>query len=132
MNHPTVRESIIPDGHHVDFAAIHIAKQVMNDRLFVITDAVTETREGYYQHYPAGDKYESAGILSGSALNMSQALKNLVEFAGIDLDEALRMCSLYPAKVLKKDQQIGWIKKGFPAAMVVLDDLLAVKKLIAD
>ena len=132
MNHPTVRASIIPDGHHVDFAAIHIAKQVMNDRLFVITDAVTETREGYYQHYPAGDKYESAGILSGSALNMSQALKNLVEFAGIDLDEALRMCSLYPAKVLKKDQQIGWIKKGFPAAMVVLDDLLSVKKLIAD
>ena len=69
MDHDKVMASIIPDGHHVDYAAIRIAKQVMKERLFVITDAVTETDKGYYQHKMAGDKYESGGILSGSALD---------------------------------------------------------------
>ena len=31
----------------------------MGERLFAITDAVTETHEGYYQHTLEGDKYTS-------------------------------------------------------------------------
>src|SRR5437868_7320124 len=46
----TVMASIIPDGHHASFAAIRIAKKIMGERLFAITDAVTETSEGYYEH----------------------------------------------------------------------------------
>src|SRR5204862_5468367 len=88
-----VTASVIPDGHHVDYAAIRIAKKIMEERLFAITDAVTATNQGYYQHYRAGDKYEAAGILSGSALNMNKASQNLVNRVGIRLHEALRMCS---------------------------------------
>jgi len=33
MEHPSVMASIIPDGHHVDYAAIRIAKEVMKERL---------------------------------------------------------------------------------------------------
>lgn len=128
MNHLSVRASIIPDGYHVDYAAIHIAKQVMKDRLFVITDAVTETPEGYYQHYLAGEKYEAAGILSGSALTMSKAVRNLVDYANVDLEEALRMCSLYPAQVIGMDHEIGLIKKGHRAKLVILDDMLEVQQ----
>lgn len=121
MDHPSVTASIIPDGHHVDYAAIRIAKKAMNERLFCITDAVTETSTGYYQHQMAGDKYESGGILSGSALTMNKALKNLVNFAGIELAEALRMCSLYPARVIKMDNVIGKIRKDYRADFIVLD-----------
>src|SRR6476659_740662 len=49
MQHNKVMASIIPDGHHVDFDVISIAKKVMNDRLFIITDAVTETTIGPYR-----------------------------------------------------------------------------------
>jgi N-acetylglucosamine-6-phosphate deacetylase len=125
-----VNASIIPDGHHVDYAAIRIAKNILQDRLFVITDAVTETSQGYYQHYLAGDKYESGGILSGSALNMNMALQNLVNHVGIHLDEALRMCSLYPARVVKKDNELGRIKAGYKAKLVVLDKNMQFVKLI--
>jgi N-acetylglucosamine-6-phosphate deacetylase len=125
-----VTASIIPDGHHVDYAAIQIAKKVLEDRLFVITDAVTETNHGYYQHYLAGDKYESAGILSGSALNMNTALQNLVNHVGVQLDEALRMCSLYPARVSKKEHELGKIEKGYRAKLVVLDNKMQVVKLL--
>ncbi len=130
MEDEKVYSSIIPDGYHVDFAAIKIAKHAMGQRLFAITDAVTVTDKGSYQHYPAGDKYEAAGILSGSALTMAKALQNLVEFAQIDLAEALRMCSLYPARVMKLENEFGMIATGFDATMVVISNELEVVKVI--
>ena len=124
FDHQKVMASIIADGHHVDFNAIRIAKKMMGERLFAITDAVTETNEGYYQHQPAGDKYEAAGILSGSALTMLTTLQNLVNKVGIELKEALKMCSLYPARVLNIDDQFGRLSKGFQAEIVVLNNSL--------
>ena len=124
LDSTTVMASIIPDGHHVDYAATRIAKQIMKERLFVITDAVTETNIGYYQHQLVRDKYEADGILSGSALTMNKALQNLVYHCGIDLAEALRMSSLYPARVIKLDSILGKIEKGYQANLVVLDQNL--------
>lgn len=121
MDHPAVMASIIPDGYHVDHAAIRIAKKLMKERLFVITDAVTETSQGQYRHKQAGDKYEAEGILSGSTLTMLKGVKNLVDQAGIEADEALRMSSLYPAKVIRCDHRLGKIEKGYEARLVVLD-----------
>jgi N-acetylglucosamine-6-phosphate deacetylase len=126
MEHDKIRCSIIPDGYHVDFAAISIAKKVMKERLFIITDAVTETTEGYYPHQKEGDKYVSNGILSGSALTMATAVKNCVEKVGIELDEALRMASLYPAKVLGLDNNLGRIAKGYKAEIIALDTNLSL------
>ena len=117
FNHPTAMASIIPDGYHVDYAAVKIAKKIMKERLFVITDAVTDTTEGYYPHQKAGDKYESNGILSGSALTMRKAVQNLVEHCDVELDEALRMCSLYPAQLLGLNN-LGKIEKGYQASFI--------------
>lgn len=128
---PDVMASIIPDGHHVDYAAIRIAKKIMDERLFVITDAVTETNEGHYQHHLSGDKYESAGILSGSALTMNKAMQNLVKHVRIDLAEALRMCSLYPARVLNLHNDLGKIESGFKAKMIVMNQKMEIVQLIA-
>lgn len=131
MDHPSVISSIIPDGYHVDFAALRIAKQAMKERLFVITDAVTETSAGAYQHYLAGDKYEAANILSGSALTMEKGLQNLVIQAGIEIAEALRMCSLYPARVMGMDNEVGKIAEGYRATFTVLDQSLHTIEVIS-
>jgi N-acetylglucosamine-6-phosphate deacetylase len=125
MAHEQVTASIIADGHHVDFAAIKIAKEIMKERLFIITDAVTETADGPYQHQRAGDKFESAGILSGSAITMFGSFKNLVQKVGIEKGEALRMCSLYPARVLGCDNAYGKIEPGYPANLVIIDNDLS-------
>lgn len=130
MDDEKIMASVIPDGHHVDYAAIRIAKKVMKDRLFVITDAVTETTEGYYPHQLIGDKYEAGNILSGSALTMTKALQNLVNYACIELSEALRMCSLYPARVLNLDHQHGKIYSGYNVDFVVLNKKLECINLI--
>lgn len=121
FNHPKVNASIIPDGFHVNFSAIEIAKKIMPERLFVITDAVTTTHEGHYKHTFNNDKYECNNTLSGSALTMPKAIKNLVQHCNISLEEAIRMCSFYPAKVLRLEQQLGKIEEGYTAALVEWD-----------
>jgi N-acetylglucosamine-6-phosphate deacetylase len=102
FNHKRAMCSLVADGYHVDFAAIKVAKQIMGERLFCITDAVTKANTGLYQHTLVGDKYESAGTLSGSALTQIKSINNLVNEVGIDLGEAIKMCSVYPAQVMNK------------------------------
>lgn len=130
LQHEKVLVSIIPDGHHVAYEAIAIAKKLMGDRLFAITDAVTETNEGAYQHKLVGDRYECNGTLSGSALSMYDAFYNLVTKVGIETDEALRMCSLYPARAMRMEHLYGKIAPGFAAQFVVLNKQLKLVETI--
>jgi N-acetylglucosamine-6-phosphate deacetylase len=119
--------SIIADGIHCDFASVRISKRMMGERLFLITDAVTEDTRGEYSFRKAGDRYvNDQGILSGSALNMMQAVKNCVEKANIPIDEALRMASTYPAQVVGMGAYLGKIAKGYRADFVVFDQHLEV------
>jgi N-acetylglucosamine-6-phosphate deacetylase len=132
FNHPTAMCSLVPDGYHVDFAAIKIAKKMMGDRLFCITDAVTTASTGIYQHTLVGDKYESHGVLSGSALTQLKSVKNLVDNVGIELGEAIRMCSVYPAKVMNHDDIKGSIEIGGKADLACLEaDLSLIKMMVA-
>lgn len=112
---PRVMSSIICDGVHVDFNSVRISKKIMGDRLFFITDAVTEIREGYYQHIFQGNRYTLPdGTLSGSCMTMMSTCRNAVLNAGISLEEAVKMCSLYPATLLK-NSSLGRITPGQPA-----------------
>ena len=133
MANAQVQASIIADGHHVSFAMITLAKKMMGPRLFAITDAVAAAEEGLYQHRLAGDHYECNGVLSGSALTMHQALLNLVERSGIELDEALRMCSLYPARVMGLDGHYGRIAAGCEGGLVVIrQDLSKIERVVSE
>ena len=128
LNHSTVMSSLVADGYHVDYHAISIAKKIMGERLFLITDAVTENKEGYYQHRLDGDKYIVAdGTLSGSALTMLKAVKNCTEHLGISLEEALRMGSLYPAKAVQLDKRLGKIEARSSAELLWLSEDLEIK-----
>ncbi len=128
--HKSAMASIVADGHHVNFDAIKIAYKQMKGRLFCITDAVTETTEGLYCHKKEGEKYTSNDILSGSALTMAKALQNLVFKVEIELEEALRMVSLYPAKAVKLDKELGEIKVGCKINFTALDNDLNVVEVL--
>ncbi len=126
-----VMSSIVCDGVHVDFASVRISKKIMQEKLFFITDAVAEIQHGEYQHLFKTDRYTLPnGILSGSALTMLQAVKNGVEKAGIDLEESLRMASLYPARVMNTDHHCGCIRPRAAADFVVLDEHLNLERVI--
>ncbi len=122
LDHPSVMCSVVTDGYHVDAAAIRIAKKLMGERLFIITDAVTANADGYYQHRLDGSRYIMPdGTLSGSALTMAKAVKFCVEQVGIAEDEALRMASLYPARALGQDMLWGRIAPGYNDALFLMN-----------
>jgi N-acetylglucosamine-6-phosphate deacetylase len=128
MNHSFVMSSIVCDGVHVDYAAVHLAKKILQQRLFFITDAVAETTTGEYQHLYSGDRYSLPnGTLSGSALTMLQCVKNGIAHAGISLEEALRMATTYPARLIT-DKKLGKIEEGYQADFVVFDNLLNLQR----
>lgn len=115
--------SVVADGIHVAFPMIELAKKELGNRLFLITDAVTEANEGVYPHVFTGDRYTMPdGTLSGSCLTMLKAVENCVVKVGISLEEALRMASTYPAELLK-NHKMGLFKPGFDANIIVFDDM---------
>lgn len=131
FNHTRAMSSIIVDGHHVNYHAVKTAKKIMGDRLFCITDAVTTSSTGFYKHTLVGDKYESGGTLSGSALTQLKSVQNLVEQVGIDFEEAVKMCSVYPARVMQKKEISGCIHVGENAALVCLNEKMELLKIVA-
>jgi N-acetylglucosamine-6-phosphate deacetylase len=119
--------SIIADGLHVNYNVVSIAKKLMKDRLFLISDAVEQNLQGAYQHVRQADRFTLPdGTLSGSLLTMLKDVRNCVEHVGIPLDEALRMASSYPAKVIKVTDK-GRIEPGYKADLVLFDKDFEVK-----
>jgi N-acetylglucosamine-6-phosphate deacetylase len=120
FDEPDVYCGIIADGLHVDYANIRTAKKVKGDKLCLVTDATAPAGAnidefifaGKTIYYRDGLCVDENGTLSGSALTMIEGVRNLVEHAGIALDEVLRMATLYPARAMGVDQQLGTIEAG--------------------
>lgn len=120
--------SIIADGIHCDYNALKISKDILEEKLFLISDAVTESLSGDYRFRFATDRYvDEAGVLAGSALSMWQAVKNCVQHANIPLEEALRMASTYPAQVIGESRRLGKIAPGYAACLIAFNDAMELK-----
>ncbi len=123
-----VMAAIIADGIHVHFRMVALAKKFMKERLFLVSDAVEENLQGINNiHVRKKDRFTLPdGTLSGSVLSMMAAVKNCVEHASITTDEALRMASLYPARLLNLPDR-GLIDKGYRADLIVFDKNFEIK-----
>lgn len=124
---PDVYCGIIADGLHVHYANVRNAKRIKGDKLVLVTDATAPAGAdisefifaGKTIYYRDGLCVDENGTLSGSALTMIEAVQNSVEHAGIALDEALRMASLYPARAMGVERQLGSIEAGKIANLTV-------------
>ncbi len=130
FSHGSASASIIVDGIHVDYQAVRLSKELMGDRLFLITDAVAACNKGVYQHVFNGDHYVMPdGTLSGSALSLLQAVKNCVHHVGIALDEALRMATCYPAKLIGR-ADLGNLNQNSVANVLVFNADFEVQQVV--
>ena len=122
---------------HVHDANVRLAHKVLGPRLCLVTDATAAAGAGPeltrfdFCGTPVlvrdGRCVDEHGTLGGSALTMIAGVKNLVERVGLPLEEALRMASLYPARALGLDHELGAIAVGKVANLVVLSRQLDVK-----
>ena len=130
---------IIVDGFHVHPASLKVAHQAKAaGKMVLVTDAMPSV--GLEEHSGAknfmlngelircergklstGKLTTTSGTLAGSDLNMLAAVKNTVEMVGIELDEAIRMASTYPAAMMGKNE-LGEIKIGYTASLILIDD----------
>lgn len=126
---------LIADGHHVSAEAMLLAiKAKPRGKIMLVTDAMSlvgsdETSFPLFDRVVTreGDRLTSTtGELAGSHLDMISAVRNIHHWCGVDLFEALRMASLYPAQFLGYEG--GRIEKGGPADLILLNDELQVQK----
>ncbi|WP_316846046.1 N-acetylglucosamine-6-phosphate deacetylase [Pedobacter psychrodurus] len=131
FSHDKAMASIIADGQHLDFEVVKFAQKLLKERLFLITDAVTACSTGPYQHIEKDNKYVMPdGTLSGSSLTMLAAVKNCVSHCNISLNDAIKMGTLYPAKLIGIENLTANIEIGHQANLLVLDEELNLKEVI--
>ena len=121
---------IIADGQHVHPAAFNVAVAAKKrGGAFLVTDAMPTVGspdtsfmlDGNTIVAGEGRLTNAEGTLAGSDLNMLSAVNNAAVFARLDWFEAVRMASLYPAKALGLERELGAIKPGFRASVLALD-----------
>lgn len=129
---------IIADGIHVDYTSLKVARELLGEKLFLVTDAVTPAGTNLTEFDMAGMQafvtqgkchYED-GTIAGAAITMSQSIRNLIEYADVPLPEALNMATLYPAESIGVSDCYGKLEKGYKANLVFLDDELKVARTI--
>ncbi len=122
---------IILDGHHVDPVVLRIAmRSKRRDRFMLVTDAMptvgAPNKSFRLQGRPISVAYDNMlvdenGRLAGSDIDMATAVRNSLEMLEVDLPQAARMASLYPATFLGLEGQLGRIEPGYRADLVLVD-----------
>jgi N-acetylglucosamine-6-phosphate deacetylase len=128
---------IIVDGHHVDPVMLKLALRCKrHDRFMLVTDAMpavgsnepTFVLQGRTIRVVDGVCRDENGTLAGTALDMAAAVRNAVSMLGLDIVEAARMASEYPAEFLGLGSELGRIAPGYRANLVLMDDEFKVQK----
>ena len=127
LTDPRVTADIIADGIHVDPAVVQLFLKAKGPQSAVlITDAVSATgmpdgryRLGTFEVEVEGNKCTSDGKLAGSVLRLDQAVRNIMQFAGWNLQDSVCLASANPASVLRTTGK-GVLVKGSDADIIVL------------
>ena len=128
---------IIVDGHHVDPVMLKLALRCKrHDRFMLVTDAMPPVGssapsfvlQGKTISVVDGMCRDEKGTLAGTALDMATAVRNAVSMLDLDLVQAARMASEYPAEFLGLSHELGRIAPGYRANLVLLNDALEVRR----
>ncbi len=126
---------IIADGHHVHPATLRIAiRAKARGKMCLVTDAMPTVGSADKTFLLYGEKITATGgrcitangTLAGSDIGMIDAVRNVIRFGDVDLYEALRMASSYPAAALGLADRLGYLRPGYRADLIELDDDLNV------
>ncbi|WP_298917921.1 N-acetylglucosamine-6-phosphate deacetylase [uncultured Algimonas sp.] len=122
---------IIVDGYHVHPAMLRLAiRAKTEDQISLVTDAMpcvgtTDRRFSLGEmdiSVTDGKCVTQSGVLAGSNLNMMRAVINAADWLDVTFDRAVRMASAVPARFLGLGEQMGEIKAGRQANLILVDD----------
>lgn len=135
-----VTVELICDGVHLHPAIVRMAIAAAGvERVVLVTDAMDAAGAGDGD-YVLGDlavrvvdgvaRLVEGGAIAGSTLTMDRAFRFVVQ-AGVSVQDAVRMASSTPARLLGLSEQVGEIRPGLDADLVVLDESFALQAVMA-
>jgi N-acetylglucosamine-6-phosphate deacetylase len=138
LSNPSFTADLIADGIHVHPSIVRLFLEAKGEeRAVLITDATAAAGmpDGRYQLGPLEVEVRDGkclrdGKLAGSLLTLDQAIRNVMSFAGWDLQPAVRLATLNPARVAGAKGK-GSIVAGADADMVVMNSSGEIQASIA-
>lgn len=122
---------LIADGIHVSPEMIRLALRAKSPgKIFLVSDAMAPAGcevkapfmlNGEMIYVEEGHCLDSRGCLAGSSRTLAEGLRYCVKEIGVELEEAARMASTYPAEFLGVDKRFGKLLPGYEADIVALD-----------
>jgi len=124
----SVFADVIVDGLHVLPPMVDLFLRCKGtDRAVLISDAISATgmppgnyRLGEFDVEVSGLRCDCHGKLAGSVLTLDLAVRNVMQFAGWKLQDAVRIASINPARLLGIEKKKGQLLPGADADLVVL------------
>jgi N-acetylglucosamine-6-phosphate deacetylase len=120
--------TIISDGSHLTREEVRTFYKVKGpDRTILVSDALSFAglppgeyeKDGMtYLLTPDVVKFPSENVLAGAAMPISRCVGNIMKFTGCSLNEAIRMASTNPARLMGLDN-LGQIRPGKRADLVL-------------
>ena len=137
LDRPEAFAGLIADGIHVHPASIGAALRAKRGpgRIFLVTDAMSQTGTDIQTLTLNGRTITRAngalrladGTLAGADLDMIDAVNFMIDTIGLDVEEVLRMASLYPAEAMGIEATYGTLQRGAVGSFAHLSDDRQVK-----
>lgn len=135
-----VYSEAICDGNHSTLTSLNVFFREKQEHGMMVSDALM--CKGYpvgsvfdfggqdVEIYPDGSAHITTGKkqLAGSTLKFNEGLKILVEKALVPFEIAINAVSCNPCKYLRIDDHKGYIRTGYDADIVVLNDDYSVEQ----
>ncbi|MQY58915.1 MAG: N-acetylglucosamine-6-phosphate deacetylase [Clostridia bacterium] len=135
---------VIADGHHLPPSLIKlIIKTKGLDKVSVITDAISAAKLGPGKYSVGGlDAIVEANVakefeipeeegnyvaklltrdaFAGSVTTMDRCVRNMVKFVGLSIQDAVKMATINPARIIGIDDKKGSLAEGKDADILIL------------
>lgn len=132
---------LIADGSHLPESLLKLAYRIKGaDKICLVTDAVMAAGlgPGEYRRRDGRKIIVEDGVaklmdrssFAGSVATMDRLIRVMVEIAGVDLQNAVKMATLTPARLLGLTASKGVLAPGRDADLVILDSNLKVASVV--
>jgi N-acetylglucosamine-6-phosphate deacetylase len=126
---------VVADGIHVPPTILRMVYKINGvERTCVITDALacaaSDSQVAFDPRVIIEDgvcKLSDRSALAGSVATMDRLIRTLVQKAEIPLEDAIRMASETPAKIMNVYDRKGSLQRGKDADLMILDDKLDIR-----